>query len=97
MLDILEAETPRLRPWLGAERSSILDCYLAPMLRWPALYPEAEAPWFDLGRWPGLLAVARAMDARPETRDAARAEGLGPTPFSAPVRPNPPEGSPTGA
>lgn len=103
MLDLLEAEAPRLHPWLGAEGSSALDCYLAPMLRWLALYPEAEpgdaaedgAAWFDLSRWPSLAEMMRRMDERPETREAAEAEGLGPTPFSAPRQPTPPEGSPT--
>ncbi|MBP1805641.1 glutathione S-transferase family protein [Rubellimicrobium aerolatum] len=94
MLDILEDGTPRLGPWLGGERSSILDCYLGPMLRWLALYPQGATGWFDLARWPRLLAVARRMDARPETAAASAAEGLGPTPFSAPVLPSPPEGSP---
>lgn len=95
MLDLLDREAPRLDRWLGADASSVLDCYIAPMLRWPALYPEGETAWFDLARWPNLLAVARAMDARPETREADRAEGLGETPFSAPRHPDPPEGSPT--
>ncbi|HVG49084.1 MAG TPA: glutathione S-transferase family protein [Rubellimicrobium sp.] len=95
MLDTLEAEAPRLRPWLGAEGSSLLDCYLCPMLRWLALYPRGDAAWFDLQRWPNLLAVAQRMDHRPETQGAVQAEGLGPTPFSAPSLPTPPEGSPT--
>ncbi|EYD72131.1 Glutathione S-transferase [Rubellimicrobium mesophilum DSM 19309] len=94
MLDLLEAEAPRLRPWLGAEGSSLLDCYLCPQLRWLALYPQGDTAWFDLTRWPTLHAVAEKMDTRPETAEAQRAEGLGPTPFSAPVLPNPPEGSP---
>ena len=94
MLDVLEAEAPRLRPWLGAEGSSLLDCYLCPQLRWLALYPQGETDWFDLTCWPALHAVAEKMDTRPETIAAQRAEGLGPTPFSAPVLPDPPEGSP---
>ena len=94
MLDLLEAEAPRLRPWLGAEGSSLLDCYLCPMLRWLALYPQDDTAWFDLARWPSLLAVAQTMDTRPETLEAMTAEGLGRTPFSAPSHPNPPEGSP---
>ncbi len=94
MLDILEQATPRLHPWLGGDRSSILDCYLCPMLRWLATYPEGSTDWFSLARWPNLLRVAQAMDARPEAAGAARAEGLGPAPFGAPRYPDPPEGSP---
>ncbi|TNC70871.1 glutathione S-transferase family protein [Rubellimicrobium roseum] len=93
MLDILEEGSTRLGRWLGAGESSILDCYLCPMLRWLALYPVGDAAWFDLARWPRLHDIARRMDDRPETRAATAAEGLGPTPFSAPSLPNPPEGS----
>jgi glutathione S-transferase len=92
-LDILSARLPTLADWLGAERASILDCYLCPMLRWLALYPVDTAGWFSLSRWPGLLTLARAMEARPSALAAALAEGLGPTPFSRPVLPMPPEGS----
>jgi glutathione S-transferase len=95
MLDLLEGEAPGLDRWLGAEGPSLLDCYLCPMLRWLALYPEEGTSWFDLARWPRLLAVARRMDSRPETTQAVTAEGLGPTPFSAPTLADPPEGSPT--
>jgi glutathione S-transferase len=94
MLDLLEDEAPGLRPWLGAEEgSSLLDCYLCPLLRWLPIYTRDGRDWFDLSRWPNLHAVARRMDDRPETQEAIRAEGLGPTPFSAPSLPNPPEGS----
>jgi glutathione S-transferase len=92
-LDILAARLPALAPWLGGTQASILDCYLCPMLRWLALYPVDSAGWFALSRWPGLMAVARAMEARPAALAAATAEGLGPTPFSRPVLPMPPEGS----
>ncbi|WP_210527895.1 glutathione S-transferase family protein [Rubellimicrobium arenae] len=99
MLDILEDGKSRLGPWLGGDRASVLDCYLAPMLRWLALYPQGgpqgATDWFDLSRWPALHEVARRMDDRPETWEAVRAEGLGPMPFSAPTLPAPPEGSAT--
>ncbi|NAZ35489.1 glutathione S-transferase family protein [Rubellimicrobium sp. CFH 75288] len=96
MLHTLEDRAPDLTAWLGApEGPSVLDCYLCPMLRWLALYPVDARGWFDLARWPRLLDVARRMDDRPETAAAARAEGLGPRPFSAPALPDPPEGSAT--
>ena len=93
MLDMLDREAQALRPWLGADRASLLDCYLCPMLRWLALYPVGGTEWFSLARWPNLLRVAQAMDGRPEAAVAIAAEGLGPSPFSAPGYPNPPEGS----
>jgi glutathione S-transferase len=43
--------------------------------------------------YPTLEALARAQEARVETRTVARAEGLGPHPFTRPELPNPPEGS----
>ncbi len=94
-LTILDARLPALAPWLGGPQPSILDCYLAPMLRWLALYPAGTTAWFTLSRWPGLLATARAMEQRPSALAAATAEGLGPYPFSRPILPTPPEGSAT--
>ncbi len=94
MLDLLDGSAPALGPWLGGERSSLLDCYLCPMLRWLAVYPQGRTEWFDLGRWPGLLAAAARMEERPEALAAAEAEGLGAHPFTRPTFPRPPEGSP---
>ncbi|MCK0149014.1 glutathione S-transferase family protein [Marivita sp. S6314] len=73
---------------------SLCDLYLAVLLRWPALYPmDADRGWFDLTRWPALLDLARRVEARDSAALVAQAEGLGPTPFSSPSLPNPPEGS----
>ncbi len=94
-LDILQAALPRLSGWIGAAQPSVLDCYLCPMLRWLKLYPTGETGWFAIDRWPGLLAIAQKMESRPSTQAAILAEGLGPTPFSRPVHPVPPEGSAT--
>lgn len=67
--------------------------YLAPCLRWCALYGPAPRDWFALEAYPRLAALAEEMDADPATLAAIRAEGLGPTPFTAPQPPQPPEGS----
>ncbi len=80
--------------WLKSDRPSILKCYLAPMLRWAALY-GGDTAWFDLSKYPNLLAFAQRIDQRQSAMQASRAEGLGQTPFSAPSLPNPPEGSAT--
>ena len=92
-LDRLEALAGRGQPWFGAEAPSILDLYVGVMLRWPALYPAEECAWYDLARWPQLQAMATRLEARPSMARAITAEGLGPTPLSAPIYPVPPEGS----
>lgn len=74
---------------------TMLDIYLAPLLRWSALYPEGGTAWFDLTRYPALHAMCTALEHRPCTLAAQTAEGLGPTPFTRPRHATPPEGSAT--
>lgn len=95
MLNHLDALAGEGRSWFAGETPSILDLYLAVMLRWLALYPVDDASWFDLARWPRLAALATRIEARPSVARACVAEGLGTTPFSAPAYPDPPEGSAT--
>ncbi|KIC51395.1 glutathione S-transferase [Tateyamaria sp. ANG-S1] len=75
------------------EAPSILECYMAAVVRWCALYPIGQTAWFNLSAYPALAAMAARLDTRPAAHAVAQAEGLGPTPFSRPVLPNPPEGS----
>lgn len=70
-----------------------LGVYAITLARWSALYPPDTPRWFDLAAFPTLAALARAQEARVETPVIARAEGLGPHPFTRPEQPNPPEGS----
>lgn len=70
-----------------------LGVYAVTLTRWSALYPPNAPRWFDLNAYPALLALAEAQEARVETPVIARAEGLGPHPFTQPKHPNPPEGS----
>jgi len=90
-LDILEG---RAAPWFGAGCPSVLDPYLACLMRWRALYPaRAGTGDYDPRRWPRLFALLTRMENRPATHAAIAAEGLGPRPFTAPDYPDPPEGS----
>ena len=82
-------------PYLLGTGPTAADFYLCCMLRWLWLYPEDQTAWFDLAAFPKLMALATALEARPATRAAQEAEGLGPTPFTAPSYPIPPEGSAT--
>lgn len=70
-----------------------VECYAAPMLRWLQLYPIAAPERPNLLDYPALWALAKKADAAPAGQKAARAEGLGDAPFSAPQYPRPPEGS----
>jgi glutathione S-transferase len=70
-----------------------LGVYAATLTRWAALYPDHRPRWFDLAAFPALATLAKGQEARVETRAVARAEGLGPHPFTQPEQPDPPEGS----
>jgi glutathione S-transferase len=82
-------------PFFGGDAPSCIDLYLAPLLRWCALYPRGDTAWFDTARVPALMHLCRAVEARPAAARAAKAEGMGTAPFSAPAPPDPPEGSAT--
>lgn len=88
LLESAAREHPRL-----FAAATPLGAYALTLTRWAALYPPDAPRWFDLSRFPTLEALARAQEARVETPVIARAEGLGPHPFTRPEQPNPPEGS----
>lgn len=96
-LDMLEGAASQKRAWLAGETPSALDLYIAPMLRWVSLYPlpKGEAGWFRLENWPHLHDMAARLEHCQSVQAAIQAEGLGPHPFTAPIHPNPPEGSAT--
>lgn len=99
-LSLLDAEAARMPGWLGGAQVSALDLYLACLLRWLHLYPEADhengqAGWFDLADWPHLQGMAARLEQRESVSAAIRAEGLGESPFTAPHHALPPEGSAT--
>lgn len=72
---------------------SPIACYAVVLLRWSVLYPIGQRQWRDLAATPRLAALAAAMETAPAALAAGTAEGLGPTPFTAPQYPTPPEGS----
>jgi glutathione S-transferase len=93
-LALLEDLCAQGRIWFGgAAGPSALDIYVAVILRWAALYGRHGVDWFQPRSLPRLMAMARALEGRESTAAAARAEGLGPYPFTAPVRCHPPEGA----
>lgn len=73
-----------------------LNIYIACMLRWLALYPaDSDKSWFLLANYPALHDALEELEQRDSIRTASLAEGLGRHPFTAPISPNPPEGSAT--
>ncbi|MCX7288105.1 MAG: glutathione S-transferase N-terminal domain-containing protein [Rhodobacterales bacterium] len=88
LLDEAARETPRL-----FAAATPLGAYTVTLTRWSTLYPTDAPAWMDLSAFPALQALARAQEARVETPVIARAEGLGPHPFTRPEQPTPPEGS----
>ena len=77
----------------GQDQPTVIDFYIAAMLRWCALYGPPDRAWFCLEDTPALAQLCRRVEALPATAKARATEGLGPTPFTAPRRPTPPEGS----
>ena len=81
---------------ISAQRNpSVLDYYIAAAVRWCGIYPASATDWFNLGDYPALAALLQWLEGRPAVQAAAKAEGLGDRPFTAPKPPCPPEGSPT--
>lgn len=92
-LDDLAATRPG---WFAQDTPTVLDFYVACCLRWCALYPAgADRSWFSLAQTPHLHDICRNLEGLPCCHAAQKAEGLGETPFTAPIYPNPPEGSAT--
>ncbi len=72
--------------------TSILLAYLAPLMRWSVLYPVGQTAWFHMADYPHLAQQIAALETLPHTHRLTKAEGLGATPFTAPVYATPPEG-----
>ena len=95
-LDILEAGMARAPDLAGASPCTLLDVYIPCLLRWTKLYADSpDQTWFDLSAYPALLHICTEAETRASTKAAQQAEGLGPTPFTAPTLATPPEGSAT--
>ncbi len=80
--------------WLDRAEPTVHSFYLAPMLRWAAIY-TGQTGALELTHFPRLHNFARRVESRVAVQTVATAEGLGALPFSAPRLPHPPEGSAT--
>lgn len=89
-LETLASEAP---PYLGAAAPTVLDFYLAALLRWPALYPAPRTRWHRIADYPALSGLCAGLESLACCRALQKTEGLGTRPFTDPDYPNPPEGS----
>lgn len=95
-LDLLEAVAGEAPPWLTPDKPTVVNFYVACLLRWMALYPaDADRSWLRLADTPHLHRLLTSLETRASTRAAQAAEGLGDTPFTNPTYATPPEGSAT--
>ena len=94
-LSLVEGALAERPAWCRPGAPGAMGCYLAPLVRWLALYPRSNPMRPDLAAYPAIQAVLSDLESRPSARRAAEAEGLGPAPFTAPDYPAPPEGSAT--
>lgn len=95
-LETLDAVAATEPAWLNGRDPTVLDFYVAGLLRWAALYPTSlDRSWFDPSQSPALHQLCARIEAQPCCAALQKAEGLGITPFTAPQYPTPPEGSAT--
>ena len=71
--------------WLSPRKPGALGYYLGIVLRWAMYLPEDPGLRFSLQPYPALRAVLAAHEAFPAARRTANADGVGDTPFTAPV------------
>ena len=85
-LTLLDDMITRNRPsWLSPGAPSILGYFVATLVRWiSTLEPGHPARW-PSGKFPALGAVFASLETRPAALAAAKADGLGPTIFTAPT------------
>ncbi len=80
---LLTTQAPR---WLTPAQPA-LGHYLGILLRWAAYLPEDPALRFSLAPFPALHAMLAAHEATPAARRVAKADSLGPNPYTAPEMP----------
>jgi glutathione S-transferase len=78
--NLIAARSPR---WLSVAEPGVLGYYIGVLVRWLISVPPSPYA-FDLAAFPHLHAVLAAHEARPAALRVAKADGLGPTPFTRP-------------
>jgi glutathione S-transferase len=78
--------------WCRPGAPGVLGCYLAPLVRWLALYPRSNPMAPDLSGLPGAPRHARRSGDPPSAAARPRPKGSAPRPFTAPSLPCPARG-----
>ena len=76
--------TTKAPAWLSTHSPAAVGHYLGIVLRWAMILPRDPTLRFSLAPFPALRAVLAAHEATPAALRVAKADGLGPTPFTAP-------------
>jgi glutathione S-transferase len=79
--DMVAAEAPS---WLSPHEPSLMDIYVAMLLRWLGSIPAGQPGHFPAQDFPALLPILAALETRPAVQAVAADEGLGPHPFTKP-------------
>lgn len=83
-LGLIEAMIATRHPrWLSPDHPGVLGYYLGILVRWLIMLPP-DPYGIDLDDFPRLQAVLAAHEARPAALRVAKADNLGPTPFTKP-------------
>ncbi|EJT04247.1 glutathione S-transferase family protein [Rhizobium sp. CCGE 510] len=86
VLGILDAMVQEERPsWLVGPQPSILNFYLAMLMRWMNGYEQGHPAHIRSQSYPSLHQVLVTLEMRPAAIRAARVEGLGETFFTSPT------------
>lgn len=90
-LSLLDTALSSGPSWCTRQAPGAFGCYLAPLMRWLALYPTGAPMRPRLEDFPAIHSILSALEERPCARKAAQAEHLGPRPFTSPDYPRAPE------
>ena len=71
--------------WLSANTPSVLSHYLGMLIRWVSGFPAYPDHRIDLSATPVLQAMLAQIETRPAVQVVARAEGVGPRPYTDPL------------
>ena len=82
LLDQAAATNPS---WLSQDRPTMLGYYIAMLMRWLGGFGVEHPLQINASDYPALCKVLTMLEGQHATQVIAEDEGLGPTPFTAPL------------